>query len=188
MPGRYGKPGRPGRGSNTRKRTKTRTGRSSAEARKARTARNQRMRTQGSTTRTRTTGQKRPTPPKAAKKAAKAEEGHSYPRRSGRRQGRQRPGCVCSLCRYDARSAAARHADGTWRASASDPLMSVSASPISDHLRDVCERALYTAAEAFLAVFVITDLSTAESALSAAGAAFLSVVKTFVVERKRALS
>tara|TARA_X000001036_G_scaffold384074_1_gene377846 strand:+ start:1437 stop:1637 length:201 start_codon:yes stop_codon:yes gene_type:complete len=65
--------------------------------------------------------------------------------------------------------------------------MSVSASPISDHLRDVCERALYTAAEAFLAVFVITDLSTAESALSAAGAAFLSVVKTFVVERKRAL-
>ena len=65
--------------------------------------------------------------------------------------------------------------------------MSVSASPISDHLRDVCERALYTAAEAFLAVFVITDLSTVESALSAAGAALLSAAKTIVIERKRAL-
>lgn len=65
--------------------------------------------------------------------------------------------------------------------------MSVSASPLNHHLRDVCERALYTAAEAFLAVFVITDLSTVESALSAAGAALLSAAKTIVIERKRAL-
>lgn len=65
--------------------------------------------------------------------------------------------------------------------------MSIDATPLNHHFRDVCERALYTAAEAFLAVFVITDLSTVESALSAAGAALLSAVKTVIVERKQAL-
>lgn len=49
------------------------------------------------------------------------------------------------------------------------------------------ERALYTAVEAFLAVFVVTDLSTLESAGTASVAALLSAVKTLVVQRKQAL-
>lgn len=53
--------------------------------------------------------------------------------------------------------------------------------------RDAVERALYTAAEAFLAVFVITDLSTLQSASTAGLAALFSAFKTFVVERRRAL-
>jgi len=53
--------------------------------------------------------------------------------------------------------------------------------------RDTIERALYTAAEAFLAVFVVTDLSTLEGAYTAGLAALLSAVKSFIVERKQAL-
>ena len=52
---------------------------------------------------------------------------------------------------------------------------------------DTVERAAYTAVEAFLAVFVVTDLSTVEAATTAAAAAFLSAVKTVVVQRRAAL-
>tara|TARA_R110000796_G_scaffold8393_4_gene27671 strand:+ start:9186 stop:9386 length:201 start_codon:yes stop_codon:yes gene_type:complete len=52
---------------------------------------------------------------------------------------------------------------------------------------DTVERAVYTAAEAFLAVFVVTDLSTTETAASAAVAALISVVKTVIVQRRVAL-
>ena len=47
---------------------------------------------------------------------------------------------------------------------------------------NVVERALATAAEGFLAVWVMTDLSTLESAATAGAAAALSVLKTAVVE------
>lgn len=65
--------------------------------------------------------------------------------------------------------------------------MSVENTRLDGPLRDVCERALYTAAEAFLAVFVVTDLSTLEGAYTAGLAALLSAVKSFVVQRKQAL-
>jgi hypothetical protein len=66
--------------------------------------------------------------------------------------------------------------------------MSVGSGLASLPYRDTVERALYTAAEAFLAVFVITDLSTLEGAYTAGLAALLSAIKSFVIERKRALS
>lgn len=65
--------------------------------------------------------------------------------------------------------------------------MSVNESPITQQWTDMLERALYTAVEAFLAVFVVTDLSTLESAGTASVAALLSAVKTLVVQRKQAL-
>lgn len=52
---------------------------------------------------------------------------------------------------------------------------------------DTVERAAYTAAEAFLAVFIVTDLSTVETATSAAAAALISAVKTIIVQRRAAL-
>ena len=65
--------------------------------------------------------------------------------------------------------------------------MSVNESSITQQWTDMLERALYTAVEAFLAVFVVTDLSTLESAGTASVAALLSAVKTLVVQRKQAL-
>lgn len=65
--------------------------------------------------------------------------------------------------------------------------MSVSEGWASSPWRDTVERAVYTALEAFLAVFVVTDLSTLESAASAGVAALLSAVKTVVVQRRQAL-
>ena len=44
-------------------------------------------------------------------------------------------------------------------------------------------RAAWTFAQAFLAVFVISDLASAKTALVAAVAAALSVVKTYTRER-----
>ena len=62
--------------------------------------------------------------------------------------------------------------------------MSVSKSWGTSDWSDTVERAVYTAAEAFLAVFVVTDLSTTETA---AVAALISVVKTVIVQRRAAL-
>ena len=45
------------------------------------------------------------------------------------------------------------------------------------------ERTLWTAAQSFLAIFVITDLSTLTAAATAGGAAPLSAVKTLAQER-----
>jgi hypothetical protein len=62
--------------------------------------------------------------------------------------------------------------------------VSVSKSWGTSDWSDTVERAVYTAAEAFLAVFVVTDLSTTETAASAAVAALISVVKTVIVQRR----
>ena len=45
---------------------------------------------------------------------------------------------------------------------------------------DVLERAAWTAAQAFLAVYVVTDVSSAKAALVAAAGAVLAVLKGFV--------
>lgn len=45
---------------------------------------------------------------------------------------------------------------------------------------DMLERAGWTAAQAFLATWVVTDQSSAKGAVLAAVAAALSIVKTFV--------
>jgi len=45
------------------------------------------------------------------------------------------------------------------------------------------ERAAWTFAQAFLAVFVVSDLASAKTAVVAAVAAALSVVKTYARER-----
>jgi len=45
------------------------------------------------------------------------------------------------------------------------------------------ERAVWTFAQAFLAVFVISDLASAKTAVVAAVAATLSVVKTYAQEK-----
>ena len=45
------------------------------------------------------------------------------------------------------------------------------------------ERTLWTASQSFLAIFVVTDLSTLKSAATAGGAALLSAIKTLAQER-----
>jgi hypothetical protein len=50
-------------------------------------------------------------------------------------------------------------------------------------LADMAERALWTAVQAFLATFSLTDLSTARTAGVAAGAAVLAVLKAAVAAR-----
>jgi hypothetical protein len=45
------------------------------------------------------------------------------------------------------------------------------------------ERTLWTASQSFLAIFVITDLSTLKAAATAGGAALLSALKTLAQER-----
>jgi hypothetical protein len=50
-------------------------------------------------------------------------------------------------------------------------------------LKNIASRAAWTAAQAFLATFAVADLGTAKSALIAAAAAALSVLKTFVSEK-----
>jgi len=49
--------------------------------------------------------------------------------------------------------------------------------------RDMIERLLATALQSFLAVFVLTDLSSAKSASIAAGAAVLSALKAMLAKR-----
>lgn len=65
--------------------------------------------------------------------------------------------------------------------------MSVSGSWSNTDWSDTVERAAYTAVEAFLAVFVVTDLSTVETASTAAVAAFISFAKTVIVQRRTML-
>lgn len=48
---------------------------------------------------------------------------------------------------------------------------------------DLLERAAWTAAQAFLAVFTVSDLSTARTGAIAAAAAVLSLVKGLVASR-----
>jgi hypothetical protein len=48
---------------------------------------------------------------------------------------------------------------------------------------NMLERAAWTFAQAFLAVFIISDLASAKTALVAAAAAALSVVKTYAQDR-----
>jgi len=50
-------------------------------------------------------------------------------------------------------------------------------------VRNMFERAAWTFAQSFLAVFVISDLASAKTALVAAGAAALSVIKTYARDR-----
>ena len=52
-------------------------------------------------------------------------------------------------------------------------------------MSDMFERAAWTFAQAFLAVFIISDLASAKMALIAAAAAALSVVKTYARDRVR---
>ena len=52
-----------------------------------------------------------------------------------------------------------------------------------DLVFDVAERAAWTAAQSFLAVFLVTDVSTVKAALVAAAGAALSVVKGFVASK-----
>lgn len=47
-------------------------------------------------------------------------------------------------------------------------------------LKDVAERAAWTFLQAFLAVFVVSDISTAKGAILAGIAAAISVIKGFV--------
>ena len=49
--------------------------------------------------------------------------------------------------------------------------------------KDMLERLLATGAESFLAVFILTDLSSAKSALIAAGAAVLASVKGLLAKQ-----
>lgn len=55
--------------------------------------------------------------------------------------------------------------------------------PTRAQLVDLARRAAWTAAQAFLAVFVIADVATVRAALVAAAAAVLSACKTFVAQR-----
>lgn len=50
-------------------------------------------------------------------------------------------------------------------------------------MSNMIERAAWTFAQAFLAVFVISDLASAKTAVVAAVAATLSVVKTYAQEK-----
>lgn len=53
---------------------------------------------------------------------------------------------------------------------------------MNPHLVDKVERAAATFTQAFLSVFVISDLSTGRTALVAAGAAILALVKAWAKE------
>lgn len=53
---------------------------------------------------------------------------------------------------------------------------------MSKYVKDLAERVLLTAAQAFLAVFVVTDLSSAKAGGIAAAAAVLSLVKGLVAQ------
>lgn len=50
-------------------------------------------------------------------------------------------------------------------------------------MRDMFERAAWTMAQSFLAVFVVSDLASARAALVAGLAAALSVIKTYAKDR-----
>tara|TARA_Y100001951_G_scaffold37626_1_gene29660 strand:- start:25 stop:186 length:162 start_codon:yes stop_codon:yes gene_type:complete len=50
-------------------------------------------------------------------------------------------------------------------------------------MRNVLERAAWTLAQSFLAVFVVSDLASAKAALVAGIAAALSVIKTYAQDK-----
>ena len=52
-----------------------------------------------------------------------------------------------------------------------------------DNMNDLLERAAWTFAQAFLALFVIGDMSTMKVALVGGAAAALSVIKTYAKEK-----
>jgi len=54
---------------------------------------------------------------------------------------------------------------------------------VVDNMNDLLERAAWTFAQAFLALFVIGVLSTLKVALVGGAAAALSVIKTYAKER-----
>ena len=54
---------------------------------------------------------------------------------------------------------------------------------IVDNMNDLLERAAWTFAQAFLALFVIGDMSTMKVALVGGAAAALSVIKTYAKEK-----
>tara|TARA_R100001463_G_scaffold108510_1_gene163046 strand:- start:671 stop:862 length:192 start_codon:yes stop_codon:yes gene_type:complete len=51
------------------------------------------------------------------------------------------------------------------------------------NFKDWCERACWTAVQSFLAVFVVSDLSTVRSAVIAGVAAGVSAIKSLAKER-----
>jgi hypothetical protein len=51
------------------------------------------------------------------------------------------------------------------------------------HFRDIAERAGWTALQAFLAVYTVTDVTSTKAALVAAVGAALSVLKGFVATK-----
>jgi hypothetical protein len=54
---------------------------------------------------------------------------------------------------------------------------------MSPYVKDLVERVIVTFAEAFLAVFVVTDVSSAKAAAVAGAAAVLSLVKGIVAKK-----
>ena len=54
---------------------------------------------------------------------------------------------------------------------------------VVDNMNDLLERAAWTFAQAFLALFVIGDMSTMKVALVGGAAAALSVIKTYAKEK-----
>ena len=52
-----------------------------------------------------------------------------------------------------------------------------------DSMKDMLERAGWTFAQSFLAVFVIGDMATLKTALIAAASATLSIVKSYTKEK-----
>lgn len=56
---------------------------------------------------------------------------------------------------------------------------------LKDDLRDIGSRAAWTALQAFLATWVVTDQATLAAAAVAAVAAAISVVKTYVAGKVR---
>lgn len=55
--------------------------------------------------------------------------------------------------------------------------------PRPTNWRDIAERAGWTGVQAFLAVFVLTDVSSAKAAIVAAGGAVLAIVKNVAAQR-----
>lgn len=53
----------------------------------------------------------------------------------------------------------------------------------STFLKDIAERIFFTAAGAFLAVFTVTDLSSAKAGLVAAAAAAVSLIKGLIASQ-----
>ena len=52
-----------------------------------------------------------------------------------------------------------------------------------DSMKDMLERAGWTFAQSFLAIFVIGDMATLKTALVAAASATLSIVKTYAKDK-----